>query len=110
MLFINTWALHREPIVRRKLDHTRCNLTMTRVCLFSRLYIFCQGGRRANLVEPDEALLVEELEALLLRGLLVDLVHLGRALGKELRGEVQQAVPRVPGKGDYGFLMGTDKK
>ena len=83
---------------------------MTRVCLFSRLYIFCQGGRRANLVEPDEALLVEELEALLLRGLLVDLVHLGRALGKELRGEVQQAVPRVPGKGDYGFLMGTDKK
>ena len=69
---------------------------MTRVCLFSRLYIICQGGRRANLVEPDEALLVEELEALLLRRLLVDLVHLGRALGKELRGEVQQAVPRVP--------------
>ena len=49
-----------------------------------------------HLVEPDEALLVEELEALLLRGLLVDLVHLGRALRKELRGEVQQAVPRVP--------------
>ena len=49
-----------------------------------------------HLVEPDVALLVEELEALFLRGLLVDLVHLGRALRQELRGEVQQAVPWVP--------------
>ena len=82
---------------------------MTRVCLFSRLYIICQGGRRANLVEPDEALLVEELEALLLSGLLVDLVHLGRALGKELGGEVQQAVPRVPDHdhGDDVLVGGT---
>ena len=69
---------------------------MTTVYLFSRLYIICQEGCRANLVESDEALLVEELETLLLRGLLVDLVHLGRALRQELRREVQQAVPRVP--------------
>ena len=84
---------------------------MTRVCLFSRLYIICQGGRSAHLVEPDEALLVEELEALLLRGLLVDLVHLGRALGKELGGEVQQAVPRVPDH-DHGddVLVGGNFK
>ena len=62
-----------------------------------------------HLVESDEALLVEELEALLLRGLLVDLVHLGRALGKELGGEVQKAVPRVPDHdhGDDVLVGGT---
>ena len=60
----------------------------------SRAIYYCS----THLVEPDIALLVEELETLLLRGLLVDLVHLGRALGKELRREVQQAVPWVPDK------------
>ena len=82
---------------------------MTTVYLFSRLYIICQGSRHAHLVEPDEALLVEELETLLLRGLLVDLVHLGRALGQELRREVQKAVPRVPDHdhGDDVMVGGT---
>lgn len=48
------------------------------------------------LVELYEALLVQQLEILLLGRLLVDLVELDRALGEEVGGKVEEAVARVP--------------
>ena len=51
---------------------------------------------RNYLVELYEALLVQQLQILLLGRLLVDLVELDRALGEEVGGKVEEAVARVP--------------